>query len=224
MKLYLDPVATTCRPVLLFLRDHDLPVEFVDVSLLAEENYADWYTALNPNQEVPVLDDDGFVLTESVAILKYLAALAGSTTYPTERQARARVDSLLDWFNTGFLRDYGYGAVYPRLFAPHYGWSEPAFQAAALARGDERADRRLRILDQRLAATGGDWLLGAELTLADYVGAGFLTVGELTGFDLRPYPHVSAWIGRMKARSGWDEVHAAFYGWRSAVAPLLRAA
>ena len=75
MKLYMHPASTTCRPIMLFIADHNLPVEQEVVDIMTGEQYRPAYTAINPNNLVPVLEDDGFRLTESSAILN---------TWPTE--------------------------------------------------------------------------------------------------------------------------------------------
>src|SRR5262249_39506838 len=73
MKLYADPASTTSLPILLFLAEHDIAIEIVPVLLAKAEQTKPEHTALNPNKCVPVLDDEGFILTECSAILKYLA-------------------------------------------------------------------------------------------------------------------------------------------------------
>jgi glutathione S-transferase len=163
-----------------------------------------------------VLEDGDFRLTESSAILKYLADRLGSPAYPAELQARARVNQWMDWFNTAFYRELGYGVVYPQI-VPDYRHADPAIQREHLARGHAALDRRLQILNARLAASGGPFTCGTEVSLADYLGSIFLSIGELVKLDLAPYPAVACWMAAMKARPAWDEVNAAFYGWCSAV-------
>ena len=103
MKLYMHPVSNASRPVLLFIAEQKIPVETQVVDLMKGEHYSDWYTAINPSRQVPTLDDDGFILTECSAILKYLASKIDSPTYPTkDLKKRAKVDEMMDWFNTGF--------------------------------------------------------------------------------------------------------------------------
>jgi glutathione S-transferase len=215
MKLYLEPAATTCRGVTLFAAEHDLPLELVHVDLFSGDNATPEFTAVNPNQRVPVLEHEGFRLTESSAILKYLAELTRSPAYPTALQARARVNEAMDWFNTGLYADLGYGAVYPQVL-PDHRRANAAAQQDTLRRGYERGARWLRILDARLAAQDGDYVCGAEISLADYLGSAYVTLAELVAFDFSPYPFVRKWLGAMRARPAWDEVNAAFYGWRSA--------
>lgn len=212
MKLYYDPASTVCRPILLFLADHDVPVEFVHVDLATRENRADWYLEVNPNGTVPTLVDGPFRLTESATILRYLAGLAHSPAYPAEPRARAKVDEALDWFNTGFYRDHGYGLVYPRIL-PHYaalaGDTVLAFHA-------ERAAARLAVLDREMIGARA-FVAGDAVTLADYFGASLVTMGEMIGYDLAPYPNVRRWLATMAARPGWADANAAFYGWQSAI-------
>src|SRR4051812_38970149 len=111
MKLYADPISTTCRPILLFAAESgaDVQLEFVD--LFKGANYAPGYAKINPNCQVPVLDDGAFRLPEISAILKYLADKIGSPAYPKDLKQRARVNQMMDWFNTGFYQAFGYDFV-----------------------------------------------------------------------------------------------------------------
>jgi glutathione S-transferase len=213
-RLHYDPASTTCRAVILFAVEAGISLDYVQVDLFNAENRGEAFSRLNPSQAVPVLDHDGFILTESSAILRYLAEVSGSKTYPSGIRERARVNEMMDWFNTFFMRDFVYGLVYARVLA-HIRLPEPGY-TQSLAVHEPRAHRRLKALDARIGSQG--FLCGPEITLADYLGSAFVTSGELIGFDLKPWPNVSRWIATMKARPAWDEVNAAFYGWRSAVA------
>src|SRR5437899_10454100 len=82
MKLYYHPVSTTSRPVWLFIAENGIDCELRVVDLMKGEHYQPEYVAINPNRLVPVLEDGDFRLTESSAILKYLAEKTGSSTYP----------------------------------------------------------------------------------------------------------------------------------------------
>jgi glutathione S-transferase len=213
MKLYYDPASTVCRPLLMFLLEHDLDVTLVHVDLTVGEHLAGWYGEVNPNRTVPALVDGDFHLLESATILRYLADLAGSAAYPRELRARARVDEALDWFNTGFLRDHGYGVVYPQILPEYLVHSS---QAGALRDWHRaRAEKRLKVLDDHMIGERS-WVAG-EFSIADYFGGAMVTMGEMVGFDLSAYPNVERWLDALRARPGWPEANAAFYGWRSAV-------
>ena len=118
MKLYMHPVATTCRPVRLFIAENNILVEEEIVDILAGAQFEKPYVDRNPNSLVPLLEDGDLCLTESSAILKYLADKIGSPAYPKDPKRRAKVNEMMDWVNTNFYRDYAYGLCYPQLF-PH---------------------------------------------------------------------------------------------------------
>lgn len=213
MKLYLDPISTTCRPLLMFLYDHPLPVEIAPVSLFAGEHLAPGFAAINPNQAVPVLTDGDHTLTESSAILKHLADRAGDV-YPPEPAARARINQWMDWFNTGLYRDLGYNFVYPQIL-PQYRFDNPQTQADVLARGATGAAKWLAILDDALGESA--FLGGAEPSIADYLGASYVSLADWVGFDLGAYPDVVRWLAAMRARPCWEDTHGP---WNALVAQL----
>jgi glutathione S-transferase len=97
MKLYMHPVSTTSRPVMQFIADNNIKVDMEVVDILKGQHYEPAYSKLNPNHLIPMLDDDGFRLTESAAILRYLAEKTGSPTYPKDLKARAKVNEAMDW-------------------------------------------------------------------------------------------------------------------------------
>jgi glutathione S-transferase len=138
MKIYYHPVSTTSRPLMLFAQENGLPVEFQVVDLMKGEHVQPPYTAINPSKLVPVLEDGDFRLTESSAILKYLAEKAGLPSYPKDLKARARVNEMMDWINTQLCRDLAYGLVYPQIFPNHKRPTDP-HQQGQLAWAKERA-------------------------------------------------------------------------------------
>ena len=207
MKLYYHPVSTTCRPIMLFAADHDIELDYEVVDLFSGAHLQPGYTAINPCQQVPVLEDGDFRLTESSAILKYLAERVGSPAYPSEPRQRARVNERMDWFNTGLLRDLGYGFVYPQAL-PHH--RRPDGQAATVAWGQQNARRWLGILDEQLIGPGNAYVCGDSITLADYFGAALLTLGEVAHVDYSHWRNISRWLDTMKARPNWASVNAPF--------------
>ena len=222
IKLYHDPISTTSRPILLFLAEHDLPVEKIVVSLAEGEQKRGEYAAINPNQAVPALVDGDLVIGEGSAILKYLADLAGSPAYPLDLKARARINAMMDWFNTGLSKDLHWHYCYLQMFA-HHRFENPTAQSAVTRRGLERARRWLTILDDHYLAHGGGFLVGRQISLADYLGAVYLGVCDAVDFDLSGWPRVAAWLERMRARPSWAQVHVAFDGLVAAIRDQRRA-
>ena len=210
MKLYYHPVSTACRPVMLLAAESGLALEFRLVDLFTGEHLQEPYAAINPSRQVPVLEDGDFRLTESSAILKYLAEKAGSPAYPPELRRRARINEVIDWFNTGLYRDLGYGFVYPQVL-PNHKRPDDKVQAAVTAWAKDRTRGWLKILDENLIGPGNPWLCGREITIADYFGASILTLGEVIRLDYSPYPNVTRWLANMKARPAWAKVNEGFY-------------
>jgi glutathione S-transferase len=215
MRIYYHPASTTSRPLMLFAAEQQIPIDFKVVDLFTGEHYKEDYSAINPNHLVPVLEDGDFRLTESSAILKYLADKTKSPAYPTGLQARARVNERMDWINTQVCRDFAYGFVYPQIFPVHKRPSDEA-QSATLAWGKERAKGWLGVLDQHLLGDNR-YLCGSELTIADYFGAPFVALGEVVRCDYAGYPHVKRWLVDMKQLRSWRPVYEVFDGFAASL-------
>ena len=211
MKLYYHPVSTVSRPIVLFAADNNIALEYQVVDLMTGEHLKPPYAAINPSQLVPVLDDGDFRLTESSAILKYLADKIDSPAYPKDLRKRARVNEMMDWLNTGFYRDFGYGLVYPQILPGQKRRSDEA-HAGTVQWGKEKTKVWLNVLDQHLLGSGKKFLCGDEITIADYLGAAMVSLGEVIHCDLARYPNLARWYAAMKARPNWAKVNEVFYG------------
>lgn len=149
---------------------------------------------LNPNRLVPVLEDGDFVLWESSAIVRYLAATYGrGTLAPDGARAHALADQWMDWSSTMI-----YGDVIGTAFIGLVRTPASDRNNAHIAAAAQRAGQRLAILDKHL----GDrhFIAGDRLTMAD------LPIGSLMYryFNLEiarpPLPNVEAWYQRLSAR------------------------
>ncbi len=216
MKLYMHPVSMTSRPVRLLIHEKGLDVEEVVVDLMKGEHYGDAYVAKNPNKLVPMLEDGDFRLTEASAILKYLASKFDLAEYPKELKARARVDERMDWFNTQFYRDFGYGLAYPQIF-PHHKRPTDDLQKGTLAWAKERAAGWFEVLDKHYLDKT-TYVAGNDITIADYFGIGLVTLGEIIKCDFSKLPNVSRWVASMKlGLKSWAKINEVFYGFAGAV-------
>lgn len=210
MKLYMHPASTTCRPVMQFIADAGLKVEQQVVDLFKGEHLGEAYKKINPNSLVPFLEDGDFGLSESATILRYLAESTGSPAYPKELRRRAKVDEMLDWFNSNFYRDWGYGFVYPQAF-PMHKRPDPTVQAAVVAWGRDRSRNWLKVLNDFSIGPSKTYVCG-ELSIADYFGVGLVTVGELVQCEFSGYPNIARWVAAMKRRPSYAEVYKVFDG------------
>jgi len=206
MKIYYHPASTTSRPLMLFANESGIDVDLQVVDLFTGEHYQPPYEAINPNHLVPTLDDGDFRLTESSAILKYLADKSDSPAYPKELKARARVNERMDWFNTQLNRDLAYGLVYPQAF-PHHKRPSDEAQKATLAWAKERAAGWLKVLNDHIIGPKNGYLCGDRITIADYYGAPFAALAGVVGSDLAAYPNVKRWLGNMKALKSWAKTN-----------------
>lgn len=210
MKIYYHPVSTTCRPIMLFAADHGLKLDYQLVDLFTGEHLQPAYASINPSCMIPMLEDGDFRLTESSAILKYLAEKVGSAAYPADLRQRARINEQMDWLNTGFYRDLGYGLIYPQAL-PHHRRPDEQTQAGTIEWARAKSKTWLKVLDEHLIGPNNNYLGGSDISLADYLGVAYLTVGEVIHLDYSAYPNLSRWLRTMKARPNWAPTNEAFY-------------
>lgn len=212
MKLYVYEGATTSRAVMAFCAcEPALPVAIRSVDLMRGEHREPHLARLNPNRAVPFLDDDGFLLTEASAILRYLAAKADSPLYPTALRERARVDELIAWFEANFYKDFGYQYVYPQLF-PHHSRGSSRADASTITFGLEQAMKRLAVLDGHYLAGGSRYLVGDRLTIADLFAASILSLGELVRFPFQNFANIDRWYRTVTSLDAWIGINHAFAG------------
>ena len=209
MKLYYHPVSTVSRPVLLLISEAAINVQLEVVDLFSGAHLKPPFATINPSKQVPVLDDDGFVLTESSAILKYLAEKVGAPTYPQDLRQRARINERMDWLNTGLYRDLGYGLIYPQCLPTHKR-PDDRVQAGIIAWAREKSRGWLDVLDKDMIGANA-FICGDRITIADYLGASYLTLGEVVHLDYSPWRNVCRWLDAMKARPSWRSVNEGFY-------------
>jgi glutathione S-transferase len=170
MKLYMHPVSMTSRPVCLFIAENKIACDEELVDLMTGAHLQEPYASLNPNCLVPMLVDGDLKLTESSAILKYLADKIASPAYPKDLKQRAKVNEMMDWINTNFYRAWGYNLAYPQLF-PHLKARSDEAQAAMLEAGQANSKRWLKLLNEYWIGPTNQYLCGNQITIADYFGA-----------------------------------------------------
>lgn len=216
MKLHSHPASTTSRMVMLFIAEEAPEVELKTVDIFSGEHLKPEYAKVNSTPLVPALEDGDFFLSESSAILKYLADKKNSPSYPKDLRERARVNEMMDWLNTNLYRDIAYGVVYPQAFPTHKRRSGEA-QESTVAWSAEKTRAWLKILDERLIGPNKNFLCGNRITIADYMGSQVVAIGELIGCDFSPYPNVTRWLDNMKSLKSWGRVHEVFDGFAGSI-------
>jgi len=216
VKLYMHPVSNTSRPVRMFIQDNNLPVEEEEVDLMTGAHHQEPYISLNPNRQVPTLVDGDLTMGESSAILKYLADKFDLAAYPKDLKARAKVNEMMDWFNTHFYHDYAYGVVYPQVF-PHHKRPSDEVQKGTIEWAKEKTRGWLQVLNDHILGKGNKYLTGDQITIADYFGAALLTSGEAIRTSFDAYPNIKAWLGLMAETPSWAKCNEALWGFRDYV-------
>ncbi|MFN3745055.1 MAG: glutathione S-transferase family protein [Hyphomicrobiaceae bacterium] len=145
---------------------------------------------------VPVIDDDGFILRESNAIIRYLAARHGRhDLYPAEVRARATIDAWMDWAASD-----AYAGLRPVFLGLHVKAPEFAGKSEMIAWGMGQWTRQMQLLDAELAASEAPYICGEAFRLADIpVG---LVVNRWFGldFDKPELPAVARYYERLSER------------------------
>ena len=147
------------------------------------------FVKLNRNAKVPVLIDDNLTLTESAAILVYLAEKTGKLL-PATGEGRARVFEQLFFHASGLGVAFG-NAGYFRKLAPEQ-------VPLAIDRFGDEADRIIGVLDTVLSQHR--FVAGDELTIADIAHFGWMWRREFAGVSLDTAPNVQRWFDELNAR------------------------
>ncbi len=186
MKLYNVAYSGNSYKVRLLLAQLDIPCEIVEVDILNGASRTPEFLKINPNGRTPVLDDNGFILAESNAILAYLAR--GTKYLPDDRKKFGQV------FQWMFFEQYSHEPFIAtsRFWLQHK--PDTAERAALLAAKRDGGWAALRIMEDHLAKN--DFLVG-EYSIADIALFAYTHVADEGGFPLGDFPKISGWIGRV---------------------------
>src|SRR5262245_28924692 len=164
-----------------------LDYEHLKVDFATGDTRTAAHLALNPNGHVPVIDDGGFVLWESMAINLYLAKKYGAgTLYPTRLEDEAQAWQWSFWGMTEVERPV-LTALFNRAILP-----EDKRDAAAADVAEKQLAQPLRVLDGALGGSAN--LLGDNFTVADLNVASILSWARPAQIDMAPFPRVAEWL------------------------------
>jgi glutathione S-transferase len=209
MKLFYDPATTSSRIVTFFLFDHNIPFDDEILSTAAGQQRDPAFLKLNPNGLLPVLvEDDGMVLTESVVILRHLSMKYQLPTYPDAVQDRMRVDEVASWFQTTFHLYHCALLSYTHIL-PVFASMEPKALATLRSIGTFGSQKYLAVLNDAILGNQ-TYVCGEAITIADYIGAAYVTLGDFASIELDAYANIRRWLQTLKIRRGWQRAYAAF--------------
>jgi glutathione S-transferase len=195
MKLYNVAYSGNSYKVRLLLAQVGIPCEVIEINILDGESRTPEFLKINPNGRTPVLDDDGFVLAESNAILAYLAR--GTKFLPDDRQSWALV---FQWL---FFEQYSHEPyIATSRFLLQHKPDSPE-RSAALAVRRDGGWAALRVMERHLAKN--DFFVGGY-TIADIALFAYTHVSHDGGFPLDDFSKIRAWIERVKTQPGYTSM------------------
>ena len=200
MKFYFHPFSGNSRRVLLTAAHLGIELEHHIIDLPKGEQRGDTHLARNPNGRVPVLDDGGFLLWESRAIMLYLAEQQpGQTLLPADAKGRADVQRWLFWC-AAHMAPANTIVVHENFVKPMMGRPQ---DIAELARGAALVQQFGAIHDAHLA--GKQWVAQDRLTLADFsLAAGFALAGPAK-LPIGTFKNIQAWMARVGDLPAWKQ-------------------
>lgn len=201
MKLYHNPLSPNVRRVRLTAAVLGIQLEEKQLDFAKGEHKNPEYLALNPNGAVPTLVDGDFVLTESRAIMQYLAAKKPeSGLLPRDEAARADVTRWQFWDASHFAPQMG-TLGFEKMFKSMMGLGEPDAGKIQDALGNFR--RFAAVLNKRL--DGKKYIVGDSLTIADLTLASSLMYAKQVEAPVAEFPNVHAWFSRITELDGWKK-------------------
>ncbi|XP_076815809.1 glutathione S-transferase theta-1-like isoform X1 [Clavelina lepadiformis] len=205
IKLYIDMLSQPCRALVIFMKTCKVPFEAVQVAIRKGENRKEPFLKLNPLGKLPVMMDGQFVLTESVAIFRYICRKFSvpENIYPSSLEGQAKVDEYLEWqhMNTRYK-------------------AATVFIGELFGRGNVDMDKAVSDMNQMMDdlemmfLKNQEFINGDQVSFADILAACEIVQPMFSGrkvFDDRP--RIKSWFERVRRETQphFDEAHSIFY-------------
>ncbi len=204
MKLYGFPPSPNTRKIQALAAHVGVPVELVLVDLSKGEQKKPDYLAINPAGRTPTLVDGDLELSESNAILQYVAGAKPSSLWPDDRRQRADITRWQCW-QLAHWDEGCVGLIRENVIKKVMGMGAP--DPAAVKAAETAFARDASVLDRHLATQ--QYLVGNTLTIADFAVAAPLAYAEAASLPLSDYPNIRAWYARIASLPAWKEANPA---------------
>ncbi|KAJ8971672.1 hypothetical protein NQ317_011902 [Molorchus minor] len=194
-KLYMARLSPPVRAVLMCAKSLDLKLDLIEVDLLKKEHLKPEFLKINPVHTIPVLDDNGFLLVDSHAIMIYLIEAYGNdrSLYPDDVKKRARINQMLH-LDCGIIFARHLRICLPLIFTGVKVIPEENLNALIEAYGF------LETLLQNSTYIAGDSVSIADLSLI----ATITNADAIVPLDGDKYPRISAWKKLLEALPYYD--------------------
>ena len=192
MKLHNVSYSGNSYKVRLLLAHLGMPCETIEVDILKGQSRTPEFLKINPNGRTPVLDDNGFVLAESNAILAYLAK--GTKYLPEDRKKFAMI------FQWMFFEQYSHEPFIAtsRFWLQHK--PDSPEKTALLASKRNGGQAALKIMEDHLSKS--DFFVD-DYSISDIALFAYTHVSHEGGFPLDNFPRIRSWIERVQAQPGF---------------------
>lgn len=204
LKIYGADLSSPANKIRMTANLLGLEYEYIQVNIRGGENRTKEYLAMHPAGKVPVINDDGFILFESDAIIKYLAVSEMSPLYPDDIKQRAVIDQWMDFVSIHVGGAMG-RVLFNRVFAS---FAKVPADERSLSDGIKFLGRFLPVIDQQLSKT--KYLRGDRVSLADVAFLATIDPAEVAGIDLLPYEHIVKWRDELKRKDFYTKCHASY--------------
>jgi len=199
MKLYVSNSSPNCRRVRVVLDRLGIAVDIDVLDVAGGDVRKPDFLRLNPNGMVPVLRDGDLVLWESNAIMQYVAdQVPGNSLFPKDPKARADVQRWQCWELAHYNKALG-ALAFETIVKPRLLKAEP--DATTVAWATPQLARFAPVLESHLQ--GRRYLVGDDVTLADYSVAFLEAAQKVVPFDWSAFPNVNVYYERMRADPYW---------------------
>lgn len=190
--LYRNPKSGHCHRVELMMALLDVPYETVDLDMANAAHKAPDYLKISPFGQVPAIDDNHLTLSDSNAILTYLASRYGDFDNWAGRSPIERAE-IQRWLSVaaGEIYQGPCSARLVTLFGAPFDHETAKAKAHAL----------FAVMEAHLEKR--DWLAAGRVTFADVAGYSYIAHAPEGGVALSPYPKIQAWLARIEALPGF---------------------
>ena len=199
MKLYTHTPSPNCIKVAAVAYHQGYTLELIEMEPHSGACRTPEFLAKNPNGLLPTLDDGEHTLWESNAILFHLGH--NGPLYPTDPWLQAECWRWMCWSMCHWAPTLK-PLMFERMVAPLIHHQEP--NQAAIASAEAAFHPLARILEHHLARQDM-WVLGEQLTLADFALGDYLVYHEAAQIPLESYPYVRAWYERLHSLPAWQK-------------------
>ncbi|XP_030316433.1 glutathione S-transferase theta-1-like [Calypte anna] len=209
LELYLDLLSQPCRALYIFARSNNIPFEFKKVELMKGQHRTEEFRKVNILMKVPALKDGSFTLSESIAILLYLARKFKTPDhwYPSDLEKRARVDEYLSWQHIN-IRGKGSKLFLTKALVPVL--TGQPLSPEKLEGVTEELNIVLKQFEE-VFLQDKLFIAGSEISLADLVALVELMQPVSAGYDLfEERPKLAQWRRRVEEAVGkqlFQEAH-----------------